>query len=108
MVKDAERFAEEDKREAARVEARNELESKIYRISSVVSDNEEKFDDKSELKELMESLDEVLEWLDNNQGASKEDFNSKMSEIDSLSKPFFQKLYSKGAGTDDFDFDDEL
>lgn len=108
MIREAERFAEEDEREAARVEARNELESRIYRISSMLSEEEERFDDESERKELMDSLDESLEWLENNQGVRKEEFHAKMSEIDALSQSFLRNSNRKDTSRDDFGFDDEL
>lgn len=38
MVQDAERFAEEDKKIKARVEARNELESYLYGLKNQLSD----------------------------------------------------------------------
>eukprot|EP00579_Thalassiosira_antarctica_P011096 CAMPEP_0201914716 /NCGR_PEP_ID=MMETSP0903-20130614/4824_1 /ASSEMBLY_ACC=CAM_ASM_000552 /TAXON_ID=420261 /ORGANISM="Thalassiosira antarctica, Strain CCMP982" /LENGTH=681 /DNA_ID=CAMNT_0048450155 /DNA_START=13 /DNA_END=2058 /DNA_ORIENTATION=- len=107
MVKEAEKFAEEDKREAARIEARNRLESLMYRVSSTLNENEEKIDDKEDLKTLMDSLDETLEWLDGNQDASESGFREKYSEIDSLSRPVLQSLYEAGGG-DDVGFDDEL
>ena len=107
MVKDAERFAEEDKREAGRIETRNKLESHLYRISSTLRDNEDRIEDKNDLKELMDSLDETLDWLDKNQDASEGEFESKYSEIDALSKPVLQSMYNN-EGHDDVGFDDEL
>ncbi len=39
MVQDAERFADEDKKIKARVEARNELESYLYGLKNQLGDN---------------------------------------------------------------------
>ena len=108
MVKDAERFAEEDKREADRIEARNKLESHLYRISNTLSDNEDRIENKSDLKTLMDSIDETLEWLDRNQDVEETDFADKYAEIDSLSKSLLQSLYAKRGAEDDVGFDDEL
>lgn len=108
MVKEAERFAEEDKREANRIEARNKLESHLYLVSSTLSDNEEKIENKNDLKALMDSLDEILEWLDRNQGAEESEYDGKYAEIDSLSKPVLQRLYAHRETGDGVGFDDEL
>ena len=107
MVKDAEKFADEDKKEAARIEARNRLESHLYRVSSSVNENQEKIDNKEDLKTLLDSLDETMEWLEGNQDASESEYKEKYSEIDSLSRPVLQSLYESGEG-DDVGFDDEL
>ena len=108
MVKDAERFAEEDKREVGRIDARNKLESHLYRVSNTLSDNEDRIEDKSDLKTLMDSIDETLEWLDRNQDAEETEFAGKYAEIDSLSKPLLQSLYATRGAEDDVGFDDEL
>lgn len=108
MVKDAERFAEEDKREADRIEARNKLESHLYRVSNTLSENEDRIEDKSDLKTLMDSIDELLEWLDRHQDAEETEFSDKFVEIDSLSKPLLQSLYAAQGAEEDVGFDDEL
>ena len=61
MVKEAEKYAEEDKKEASRIEARNRLESQLYRLTSTLRENEEKISNKEDLKELMDSIDEMME-----------------------------------------------
>jgi len=108
MVKDAERFAEEDKRETDRIEARNKLESHLYRVSNTLSENEDRIEDKSDLKTLMDSIDELLEWLDRHQDAEETEFSDKFVEIDSLSKPLLQSLYAARGAEEDVGFDDEL
>jgi len=108
MVKEAERFAEADKREADRIEARNNLESHLYRISSTLNDNEARIENKDDLKTLMDSLDETLEWLDRSQDAEKSEYDEKYADIDSLSKPVLQSLYADRGAEDDVGFDDEL
>jgi len=107
MVRDAEKHAEEDKKEAMRIEARNSLESFLYKLKNTLDENEEKIDEKEDLKTLMDSLDETMEWLDGNQDAGESEINQKHSEIDSLSKPVIKSLYEAG-GKDDVGFDDEL
>ena len=46
----------------------------MYRVSSTLNENEEKIDDKEDLKTLIDGFDETLEWLDVNQDASESEF----------------------------------
>lgn len=101
MIKEAEKYAEEDKREAARMDSRNRLESHLYRISSALNENGDKIDDKDDLQRLMDAVDETMEWLDASQDASEAEYRTKYSEVDSLSRPLLRKLYEAGRDEDD-------
>jgi len=101
MIKEAEKYAEEDKIEAARMDSRNRLESHLYRISSALNENGDKIDDKDDLQTLMDAVDETMEWLDASQDASEAEYRTMYSEIDSLSRPLLRKLYEAGRGEDD-------
>ncbi|KAL3757647.1 hypothetical protein ACHAWU_009492 [Discostella pseudostelligera] len=94
MIKEAEKYAEEDKREAARMDSRNRLESHLYRISSALNENGDKIDDKDDLQTLMDAVDETMEWLDASQDASEAEYRTMYSEIDSLSRPLLRKFIS--------------
>jgi heat shock protein 5 len=108
MVEEAEQFAEQDKLHAQRIEARNQLESHLYRVSSSLSENEDRIENKEDLKTLLDSVDEIIEWLESNQDASEDDFRQKYVEIDALSRPLLQSLYANRKDRDDVGFDDEL
>ena len=101
MIKEAEKYAEEDKIEAARMDSRNRLESHLYRISSALNENGDKINDKDDLQTLMDAVDETMEWLDASQDASEAEYRTMYSEIDSLSRPLLRKLYEAGRGEDD-------
>ena len=107
MVEEAEKFAEQDKKEAERIEARNQLESHLYRVQSSLSENGDRIESKEDLKTLMDSLDESMEWLESHQDANEEEYRQKYSEIEALSRPVLQSLYAN-RGEDDVGFDDEL
>ncbi|KAE8702662.1 Mediator of RNA polymerase II transcription subunit 37a [Hibiscus syriacus] len=73
MVKEAEEFAEEDRKVRERIDSRNKLETYIYNMRSSI-DDKDKLGDKidSEDKEKMENtLKEALEWLDDNQNGER-------------------------------------
>ncbi|KAL3786873.1 hypothetical protein HJC23_013794 [Cyclotella cryptica] len=106
MVEEAEKFAEQDRKEAGRIEARNTLESYLYRVGSTLNENEDRIENKNDLKTLMDSVDEMKEWLDLHQDESEEEFHKKYSEIEALSKPMLHSMYSNANTYDGFD--DEL
>mmetsp|Transcript_17035 Transcript_17035/g.25787 ORF Transcript_17035/g.25787 Transcript_17035/m.25787 type:complete len:673 (+) Transcript_17035:163-2181(+) len=113
MVQEAELYAEEDKRTRERVEAKNQLESYAYKISSTLQDlDAEKKDliSPDERKELMDSVDETLEWLEEDELREKEDFDEKYNELKTLAGPLMSKLYNSDSSSDGEDdgFDDEL
>ena len=114
MVKEAEEFAEEDKKVKERIDARNGLESYLYNLKNTLEDDEKGLDISAEdKKELQDMLDEVLEWMDGNPEADKEDYDEKLKEVEQVANPIMRNVYSGGEGgggdEDMGDFgDDEL
>jgi len=117
MVREAEEFAEEDKKVKERIDARNGLESFLYNLKNTLEDDEKGLADKisaEDKKELQDAIDEVLDWLEENPEAEKEDYDEKQKEIEAISNPIMREMYqgqeAGGAGGDeDYDYgDDEL
>jgi len=118
MVREAEEFAEEDKLVKERIDARNSLETYCYNMKNTVGDSDKVGDkiDPEEKTTIEDAVKETLEWLDDNQEASKEDYEDKLKEIEGVCNPIIQKLYAAGGGPgaggssdDDDDLDhDEL
>lgn len=99
MIKESEKFKEEDEKFKERFEARNKLENTIYgwknelskeEISSKLSE-----DDKTTFETL---INETQEWLDSDEdeGRTKEDYDTKMSEVDTKIRDIAAKLYASG------------
>ena len=75
MLAEAEKYKEEDEAEAARIQAKNGLESYAYSLRNTLSD--EKVDEKldsADKDKLKKAIDHTVEWLDNNTTASKVGF----------------------------------
>ncbi|KAL0348276.1 UNVERIFIED_CONTAM: Luminal-binding protein 5 [Sesamum angustifolium] len=113
-VREAEEFAEEDRRVRERIEARNKLETYIFNMKSTINDKD-KFADKIEAddKEQMETaLKDVMEWLDDNQNADRDDLVEKMKELEDVCNPIVKKVYeqsgSKSSGDGEEEAYDEL
>merc|ERR1711981_479497 len=67
MVREAEEFADEDKRVKDRIDARNGLESYVYNLKNTLDDDEKGIADKlseSDRDELDNTVNEALDWLD--------------------------------------------
>lgn len=94
MVKEAEEFAEEDKKVKERIDAKNSLETYIYNMKTTISDklaDKISGDDKEKIKS---AVNEGLEWLDSeSQNAGKEDFEEKMKEIEATCNPIIKQVY---------------
>ena len=99
LVKEAEKFKDEDKKVKERIEAKNHLEQYGYQIKQTLKD--EKLKDKfseDEKKQIEEKVDEVLKWLNDNPAASKEEYDAKLKEIEAVFNPIMQKIYQQAGG----------
>eukprot|EP00558_Chaetoceros_sp_UNC1202_P009785 CAMPEP_0197233186 /NCGR_PEP_ID=MMETSP1429-20130617/1325_1 /TAXON_ID=49237 /ORGANISM="Chaetoceros sp., Strain UNC1202" /LENGTH=657 /DNA_ID=CAMNT_0042691399 /DNA_START=107 /DNA_END=2080 /DNA_ORIENTATION=+ len=112
MVREAEQFAEEDKRAKDVVDARNGLEGYTYNLKNQLDDDDEtNLGSKlapEDRKELQETIDETLEWMDENPEASKEEYDEKQTSLEHTVNPIMRNMYAGGdEDMDDFG-DDEL
>ncbi|XP_009622355.1 luminal-binding protein 5-like [Nicotiana tabacum] len=99
MLKEAEEFAEEDRKVREKVDSRNKLETYVYNMKNTINDKlAEKID--SDDKEKIESaLKEAMEWMDDNQNAEKEDYDEKMKELEDVCNPVIRQAYEKSGGS---------
>ncbi|XP_026432026.1 luminal-binding protein 5-like [Papaver somniferum] len=100
MVKEAEDFAEEDKKVKENIEARNSLESYVYNMKAQVNDNDKLADklESDEKEKIEEAVKEALEWLDENQAADKEDYDEKFKEVEAVCNPIITAVYQRSGG----------
>ncbi|KAI3978291.1 hypothetical protein MKX01_013089 [Papaver californicum] len=100
MVKEAEDFAEEDKKVKEKIDARNSLESYVYNMKTQVNDKDKLADKlESDEKEKVEAaVKEALEWLDENQSAEKEDYDEKLKEVEAVCNPIITAVYQRSGG----------
>lgn len=121
MVKEAEEFADEDKKVKERIDAKNGLEGYLYNLKNTLEDEEKGLAEKlseEDKEELTSAIDEALDWLDENPEAEAEELSDKQKAVEKIANPIMRELYqSTGAGKsegggkkgEDEDFgDDEL
>jgi len=111
MVREAEEFAEEDKKVQGRINSRNSLESYLYSLKNTINDEEKGVADKideDEKEELTNMIDESLDWLEENPEAEQEEFLAKQKEVEAIANPIMKKVYGSapGGGPDGDDEDD--
>ena len=97
MVNDAEKYKAEDEAAAARITAKNGLESYAYSLKNSLSDVKAKLPDKSsEIAALETKLDETVKWLEASQQALTEEYEERRKEIEEASTPLMKAFYEQG------------
>ena len=98
MVNDAEKYKEEDEKEAARISAKNGFESYAYSLRNTMNDDKVKDKITEEDKStLTTAIDEAISWLDANQTGATEEYESRQKELEGVASPIMMKMY-QGAG----------
>ncbi|XP_061712726.1 endoplasmic reticulum chaperone BiP-like [Cydia pomonella] len=88
MIKDAEKFAEDDRKAKEKVEARNELESYIFSSKNIIlklnlSD--------VDMKLVEKVFDNAVTWLNDNQEAHKEECKKQKEALEVIIQPIIDK-----------------
>lgn len=97
MIRDAEKFADDDKKLKERVEAKNELESYAYSLKTQLSDKEKLGGKLSEedKKTIEDAAQEAITWIGENAQADASDMKARKKELESIVTPIITKMYNK-------------
>merc|ERR1719182_1383774 len=116
MIKEAEQFAEEDKKVKERVDAKNAFDGYMHSMKSAVEGSgenkglSEKMDE-DEKETVFDAIKDGQDWLSANPEADAEETKEKQKEIEGICSPIIQKYYQGAGGggesADDDDDDDE-
>ena len=100
MIKDAEKFADEDKKVKEKVEAKNELESYVYSLKNQINDKEKLGSKLSpEEKTTIETaVEEKIKWLEANANAEVDDFKEQKKGLEEIVNPIMTKFYQQAGG----------
>ena len=99
LVKEAEKFKDEDEKVRQRVEAKNQLEQLCYQYRQTLT--EEKLKDKfseEEKTKVNEMTDEALKWANDHPVASKEEIDAKIKELEAVFNPIMMRVYQETGG----------
>ena len=99
LLKEAEKFKDEDNKVKERIEAKNGLEQYCYQVRQTINDAKlkDKFSE-DEKKQIEGKVDEVLKWVNDNPAAAKDEYDSKMKEIEGIFNPIMQEIYRQDGG----------
>jgi len=100
MIKDAEKFADDDKKVKDKVESRNELESYAYSLKTQIGDKDKlgaKLSDDDKTK-VEEAIDASIKWLESNPDAESSEYKKQKKELEDIVQPIIAKLYQQGGG----------
>ena len=109
MVQEAEEFAEEDKLERERVDAKNDLETWLFNQKSDIKDKYKGMEE-DDKEQALDTVQDAIKWLEDNKEADKEDFTDKKAEVEEVIKPLIdaaKESSSDNVDEDDIDNDDE-
>ncbi|KAB1223372.1 Heat shock cognate 70 kDa protein 2 [Morella rubra] len=98
-VEEAKKYKSDDEEHKKKFEAQNALENYAYNMRNTFK--VEKFAAKVPAafkKKMEDAIEEAIEWLERNQLAESDEFEDKMSELESICNPIFSKIYR---GADD-------
>jgi L1 cell adhesion molecule like protein len=97
MVKEAEKFAEEDRKNSEKIEAKNQLENYVYHLKHSLNDIKDKISSE-EASTLEKTAQETIDWLNSHQNEEKSVYDQKKEEIEQIITPIMTKMYqSQGA-----------
>merc|ERR1711907_341597 len=103
MIKEAEQFADEDKKVKERVDAKNAFDGYIHSMRGAVEgsgDNKglsEKIDS-DEKEKIMDALKDGQSWMDSNPEADSEEIKEKHKEVEGICAPIISKYYGASGG----------
>ena len=107
MLKEAEMWADQDKEQKEKIDAKNSLEQYGYSLKRQVEDSEQLGGKLSEedKEKILSVVKEKLEWLAENEEASADEFNSAKKDIEEIVQPIIASLYqdsnSQGHGEEE-------
>ncbi|XP_036897187.1 heat shock cognate 71 kDa protein-like, partial [Sturnira hondurensis] len=99
VVQEAEKYKAEDKKQRDKVSSKNSLESYAFNMKATVEDEELQGEINDEDKQkILDKCNEIINWLDKNQTAEKEEFEYQQKELEKACNLITTKLYQSAGG----------
>ncbi|XP_015903845.1 heat shock protein 70 B2 [Parasteatoda tepidariorum] len=96
MLNEAKQYEKEDAEQREKVASRNALEGYVYSAKQAADSAPEDKLSSSDKAKVKQTCDSVIQWLDNNTLADKDELEHKMKEIQSELSPLMTKLHQGG------------
>jgi len=82
-----------------KIESKNKLDSLVYQTRSTIENDQIKGKlEESDLKTVTDTLTETELWLEEER--TKDEYDNKMTEVNSVLNPIMMKVYSEGGAGD--------
>ena len=101
MIKDSEKFKEEDEKKKDRILTQNEAESLIYATEKMLEEYKDKVD-KGTIEKIQKELDELKETL---KGENTQEIKDKLENVKKISQELGVKMYEQSAQEKEKDSD---
>ena len=105
MAKEAEAHAEEDKQKREDIDARNQLDSSIYQVDKMKSDNKDKISEE-DVKKIDEAV-EVAKKVAADEKADKETLEKAAKDLNDVLMPIGAKMYEQATEAEAKNADEE-
>merc|ERR1712039_332812 len=113
-IKEAEEFAEDDKKAKEQIDARNNLDQYIYSMKNTWEDPDKLKDKLSEEDKntISDAVKETQTWFEANQSATTEEFTEQQKKLEGICNPIVSKAYGGQApppqGESDYENPEDL
>jgi len=99
MVRDAQTYADDDKRAKEKVEAKNALEQYAYTLKqSLTEDGVKDKLSEDDRKKVEKACEEAIRWIETHGDADKDLFEAERKKLEEIAMPIMSKIYAGGQG----------
>merc|ERR1712185_458466 len=103
MIKEAEQYADEDKKVKERVDAKNAFDGYLHSMRNAAEGSGENKGlseklDSEEKEKIMDAIKDGQSWLDSNPEAEAEEIKEKQKKVEGICAPIVSKYYGAGGG----------
>jgi len=114
MIKEAEEFAEDDKKAKEQIDGRNNLDSYVHSMKNTIEDPDKLKDKLSEEDKntISDAVKETTTWFEANPTATAEEYGEQQKKLESICNPIVSKAYGgqapPGSGETDYENPEDL
>lgn len=95
MIKEAEKFKEQDQEIKVAIASKNELETYLYQMKNLMTDpNVSQKVGESNATKILKKCEEIIQWLSATEHASEKEYVMRKQELETLCRPIVVSLYS--------------
>ena len=99
LVKEAEKYKDEDEQTRLKIESKNQLEQMCYQYRQTLEEEKLKtVFTEDEKTSITKATDDALKWSNDHPAASKEEYDGKVKELEAVFNPIMMRVYQQTGG----------